>query len=179
MSYQPFVPKPSKRWTLFLLVLLAFLAFAAMWAGKSMRRKGQAAGSSEFLGLQPGQIAKVVLEVTAIPSDHRLTGRLLEKQNETPLHPHLNRSRCESGRADSDHDGKPFRCAERGHPSCHRQRRGEPRAPRQSSCRFNGVRDSVSLMNSPEVSPTTLPRKPSFTPSLSGTYWRFHCVLKA
>jgi hypothetical protein len=83
MSYQPFVPKPSKRWTLFLLVLLAFLAFAAMWAGKSMRRKGQAAGSSEFLGLQPGQIAKVVLEVTAIPSDHRLTGKLLEKQNET------------------------------------------------------------------------------------------------
>ena len=83
MSYQPFLPKPSNRWTLFLLVLLAFLAFATMWAGKSMRTKAQAAGSSEFLALQPGQIAKVVLEVTAVPSDHRLTGKLLEKQDET------------------------------------------------------------------------------------------------
>ena len=48
-----------------------------------MRMKAQAAGNSEFLALGPGQIAKVVLEVNAIPSDHQLVGKLLEKRNET------------------------------------------------------------------------------------------------
>lgn len=82
MSNPPFLAKPANRWSVFLLVLLAGLALLAMWAGKSMKMKAQAAGPGQFLALKPGEVAKIVFEVTGIPTDHELAGKLLEKQDE-------------------------------------------------------------------------------------------------
>ena len=83
MSNSPFLAKSSNRGSVFLLVLLACLALAAMWAGRSMKMKAQAAGPAQLLVLKPGEVAKIVFEVTAMPSDNDLTGKLLEKQDET------------------------------------------------------------------------------------------------
>ena len=83
MSNSPFLAKSSNRGSVFLLVLLACLALAAMWAGRSMKMKAQAAGPAPLLVLKPGEVAKIVFEVTAMPSDNDLTGKLLEKQDET------------------------------------------------------------------------------------------------
>jgi hypothetical protein len=81
MSNSPFLAKSSNRGSVFLLVLLACLALAAMWAGRSMKMKAQAAGPAQFLVLKPGEVAKIVFE--AMPSDNDLAGKLLEKQDET------------------------------------------------------------------------------------------------
>src|SRR5579871_3884571 len=83
MSNPPFLAKPTNRWSLFLLVLLACLALGAMWAGRAMKMKVQAAGSSQFLALKPGELAQAVFEVTSTTTDHELAGKLLEKQDET------------------------------------------------------------------------------------------------
>jgi hypothetical protein len=48
-----------------------------------MKMKTQAAGPAQFLVLKPGEVAKIVFEVTAMPSDNDLAGKLLEKQDET------------------------------------------------------------------------------------------------
>ena len=82
MSNPPFLSKSSNRWSVFLLVLLACLALAVMWAGRSMKMKAQAAGPAQFLALKPGEVAKIVFEVTGA-SDLELAGNLLEKQDET------------------------------------------------------------------------------------------------
>lgn len=47
-----------------------------------MKMKAQAAGPAQFLALKPGEVAKIVFEVTGAP-DHELAGNLLEKQDET------------------------------------------------------------------------------------------------
>lgn len=83
MSNSPFLAKSSNRWSVFLLVLLACLALAAMWAGKSMKMKAQAGGPAQFVARKPGEVAKIVFEVTAVPTDYKLAGKLLEKQDET------------------------------------------------------------------------------------------------
>lgn len=83
MSNPSFLAKSSNRWSVFLLVLLACLALTAMWAGRSMKMKAQAAGPTQFLALKSGEVAKIVFEVTAVPADHELAGKLLEKQDET------------------------------------------------------------------------------------------------
>lgn len=83
MSNSPFLAKSSNRWSVFLLVLLACLALASVWAGRSMKMKAQAAGPTQFLVLKPGEVAKIVFEVTAMPSNNGVAGTLLEKQDET------------------------------------------------------------------------------------------------
>jgi len=48
-----------------------------------MKMKAQAAGPGQFLALKPGEVAKIVFEVTGMPTDHELAGKLLEKQDQT------------------------------------------------------------------------------------------------
>ena len=83
MSNETFLAKPTNRWSVFLLVLLACLALAAMLAGRAMKMKAEAAGPAQFLALKPGELAKVVFEVAAMPTENELAGTLLEKQDET------------------------------------------------------------------------------------------------
>jgi len=52
-----------------------------------MKMKAQAAGPAQFLVLRPGEVAKIVFEVSAMPSDNDLNGKVLEKQDETHYTP--------------------------------------------------------------------------------------------
>jgi hypothetical protein len=85
MSSEPFLAKKTNRLWVFLLTTLALLASLAMWrtADQAMQMKSRAAGSAQFAALKPGEITKVVLEVTGKSSEGQFTGKLLEKKDET------------------------------------------------------------------------------------------------
>ena len=79
-----FFSKNTQTW-IFACTALALLVAFAVWrsAEKAMKMESAAAGPAAFESLKPGDLVKIVLEVTDSSPRETIKGILLEKQTET------------------------------------------------------------------------------------------------
>jgi len=87
VSSSPNSLRKTRIWIV-LLAALALLSFLAMRRNleKALGMKAETTLSSALPELQPGEKAKIVLELTAVVPAAKLEGNLLEKQTETVYH---------------------------------------------------------------------------------------------
>ncbi len=84
MPDSAFFSKSTRTW-IFACIALALLVAFAVWrsAEKAMEMESAASGAAAFELLKPGDLVKIVLEVTDSSPGETIKGRLLEKQTET------------------------------------------------------------------------------------------------
>ncbi|MFY9844281.1 MAG: hypothetical protein WA718_01850 [Terriglobales bacterium] len=88
MTSAPLNSSRTNRIWIPLLVALALLAFMAMRhsMGKAMRMQAETTPALFLSKLKPGQVAKIVLEVTAVAPAASVEGSVLDKESETVYH---------------------------------------------------------------------------------------------